>query len=126
MWGVRDFLGSGWGILQLILLLAPGIAARMRNFAVNLSKNRWVQGFVFTFLFLLTTTLLGLPLDMYGHHAAVAYGQSVQHWDSWFGDQAKRFGLSYLFGGLFVMLLFWVIPKSPTRSVFCFLIPAMF
>src|SRR6266851_10370751 len=53
---VLDFLGSGWGILQLILLLSLGIAARMRDFAVNLSRNRWVQGFVFTFLFLLTTT----------------------------------------------------------------------
>jgi Zn-dependent protease with chaperone function len=122
---ILDFLGSGWGILQLVLLLALGIAARMRNFAVNLSKNRWVQGFVFTFLFLLTTTLLGLPLDMYGHHAAVAYGQSVQHWGSWFGDQAKSFGLSFVFGGLFVMLLFWVIRKSPTRWWFWFWIPAM-
>ncbi len=121
---ILDFLGSGWGILQLVLLLALGIAARMRNFAVNLSKNRWVQGFVFTFLFLLTTTLLGLPLDMYGHHAAVAYGQSVQHWGSWFGDQAKSFGLSFVFGGLFVMLLFWVIRKSPTRWWFWFWIPA--
>ena len=122
---ILNFLGSGWGILQLILLLSLGIAARMRNFVVNLSRNRWVQGFVFTFLFLLTTTLLGLPLDMYGHHAAVAYGQSVQHWGSWFGDQAKSFGLSFVFGGLFVMLLFWVIRKSPTRWWFWFWIPAM-
>jgi STE24 endopeptidase len=122
---ILDFLGTGWGILQLILLLALGIAARMRNVAVNISRNRWAQGFLFTFLFLLITTLLGLPLDMYGHHAAVAYGQSVQHWGSWFGDQAKGFGLSLVFGGLFVMLLFWVIRKSPGRWWFWFWIPAM-
>ncbi len=97
----------------------------MRDFAVKISKNRWIQAFTFTFLFLLITSLLALPLDMYGHHAAVAYGQSVQGWGSWFGDQAKGFGLSFVFGGLFVMLLFWVIRKSPGRWWFWFWIPAM-
>jgi len=122
---VLYFLETGWGILQLILLLAFGIAARMRNFAVNSSKNPWVQGFTFTFLFLFITTLLNLPLEMFGHHTSVAFGQSVQHWGSWFGDQAKSFGLIFLFGGLFVMLLFWVIRKSPTRWWFWFWIPSM-
>ena len=58
------FVETGWGILQLILLLALGVAARMRNVAVNVSKNRWVQGFTFTFLLLFITSLLNLPLEM--------------------------------------------------------------
>jgi STE24 endopeptidase len=122
---VLYFLETGWGILQLILLLALGIAARMRNVAVNVSKNRWVQGFTFTFLVLFLTTLLNLPLDMYGHHVSIAFNQSVQHWGSWFGDLAKSFGLTFIFGGLFVMLLFGVIRKSPTRWWFWFWIPTM-
>jgi STE24 endopeptidase len=122
---ILDFLETGWGIFQLILLLALGIAARMRNFAVNVSKNRWVQGFTFTFLLLFITSLLNLPLDMYAHHISVAFGQSVQHWGSWFGDLAKSFGLTFIFGALLVMLLFWVIRKSPTRWWFWFWIPAM-
>ena len=76
---VLYFLETGWGILQLILLLALGIAARMRNFAVNISKNPWAQGFTFTFLLLFITSLLNLPLDMVGHHVSIAFGQSVQH-----------------------------------------------
>ena len=122
---VLYFLETGWGILQLILLLTLGVAARMRNVAVNVSKNRWMQGFTFTFLLLFITSLLNLPLDMVGHHVSVAYAQSVQHWGSWFGDLAKSFGLTFVFGGLFVMLLFWVIRKSPTRWWFWFWIPAM-
>jgi STE24 endopeptidase len=122
---VLYFVETGWGILQLILLLALGVAARMRNVAVNVSKNRWTQGFTFTFLLLFITTLLNLPLDMVGHHVSIAFGQSVQHWGSWFGDMAKSFGLTFVFGGLFVMLLFWVIGKSPTRWWFWFWIPAM-
>src|ERR1700722_15244097 len=72
---VLYFLETGWGILQLILLLTLGVAARMRNVAVNVSKNRWVQGFTFTFLLLFITSLLNLPLDMVGHHVSVAYAQ---------------------------------------------------
>src|SRR2546430_17631920 len=51
------FAGEGWGILQLVLLLALGVPARMRNIAENLTKNwrgnRWWQCLVFVFLFLL-------------------------------------------------------------------------
>jgi Zn-dependent protease with chaperone function len=62
---------------------------------------------------------------MYGHHEAIAYGQSVQGWASWFGDRSKSFGLTFALGGLFVMLLFWVMHKSPRRWWFWFWIPAM-
>ena len=122
---ILDFLGSGWGILQLILLLSLGLVARMRNVAVNLNRNRWVQGFTFVFLLLLASTALDLPLDLYGHHTAVAYGQSVQGWGSWAGDAVKSFLLTFVVGGLLVMLLFWVIRKSPARWWFWFWIPAM-
>ncbi len=104
-----------WSILTLWLILEWRIAARMRNVAVNLSKNRWAQGFVFFFEFLLLTTLLGLPFDLYHHHIGLHYGLSVQGWGSWFGDQLKTFGLVYIFGGLLVMLLFWIIRKFPRR-----------
>jgi Zn-dependent protease with chaperone function len=122
---ILNFVGSGWGILQLLLLLALGVAARMRNIAVNMSRNRWIQGFAFTFLLLAVTTLLDLPLDLYGQHAARVYGQSVQGWGGWAWDAVKGFLLTFLFGGLLVMLLFWVIRKSPNRWWFWFWIPAM-
>jgi Zn-dependent protease with chaperone function len=122
---ILDFVGSGWGILQLLLLLALGAVAKMSNVAVNLSRNRWIQGFVFTFLLLAVTTVLDLPLDLYGQHAARVYGQSVQGWGSWAWDAVKGFLLTFIFGGLLVMLLFWVIRKSPNRWWFWFWIPAM-
>lgn len=109
---VLEFVETGWGIAQLVLLLVLGVAAWMRDVAVRRSGNRWVQGFTFFFLFLAISTVLELPLDMYGHHLSVAYGQSVQHWGSWFGDQAKSFGLAWVVGGLLVMLLFRVIKIS--------------
>jgi Zn-dependent protease with chaperone function len=122
---VLGFAETGWGILQLILLLTLGLAAWMRDVVARLSRNRWVQGFAFAFLLLAITTVLGMPLDMYGHHLSLQYGMSVQHWGSWFWDQLKAFGLTFLVGGLLVMLLFWAIRKSPQRWWFWFWIPAM-
>jgi len=119
------FVGEAWGILQLVLLLALGVPARMRNVAENLTKNRWGQSFVFVFLFLLAITLLDVPLRLYGHHVALAYGLSVQGWGSWVWDQAKSFLLTWFVGGLLVMMLFWVIRRSPKRWWFWFWIPTM-
>jgi STE24 endopeptidase len=112
---VVDLGGALWSVLVLFLLLQLGIAARMRNAAVNISKNRWAQGFIFFFLFLLVTSLLGLPLDLYEQRIRRGYGLSVQHWASWFGDQGKSFALGYVFGGFGVMLLFYLIRKFPRR-----------
>jgi Zn-dependent protease with chaperone function len=120
-----NFVGEGWGILQLALLLALGVPARMRNVAENLTKSRWGQSFRFAFLFLLAITLLDAPLRVYGHHEALAYGLSVQGWGSWVWDQAKSFLLVWLIGSLLVMVLFWVIRRWPKNWWFWFWIPTM-
>ncbi len=119
------FLGEGWGILQLVLLLALRVPATMRDAAKSLTKSRWGQCFAFVFLFLLLITLLNAPLRLYGHHIAVVYGLSVQGWGSWVGDQGKSFLLAWLVGGLLVMVLFWVIGRSPRHWWFWFWIPTM-
>jgi STE24 endopeptidase len=119
------FVGEGWEIVQLVLLLALGVPARMRNVAENLTKNRWGQGFVFVFVLLLLITLLNAPLRIYGHQIALAYGLSVQGWGSWVWDQVKSFFLAWIVGSLLVMVLFWVIGKSPRHWWFWFWIPTM-
>jgi STE24 endopeptidase len=119
------FAGEGWAILQLLLLLALGVPARMRDIAENLTKNRWGQCFLFVFLFLLAITLLDAPLRLYGHHVALQYGLSVQGWGSWAWDQTKSFLLTWGVAGLLVMLLFWVIRRSPKNWWFWFWIPTM-
>jgi STE24 endopeptidase len=119
------FLAEGWGILQLVLLLALGVSARMRDVAERVTKSRWAQCFVFVFLFLLLTALLNAPLRLYGHHVSLAYGLSVQRWGSWFADLGKSFLLEWIVAGLLAMVLFWVIRWSPKRWWFWFWIPTM-
>jgi STE24 endopeptidase len=119
------FLGEGWGMLELVLLLALGIPARMRDVAERVTKSRWGQCFLFVFLFLLLLTLLNAPLRIYGHHVGLAFGLSVQGWGSWVLDQAKSFLLTWIVAGALVMILFWIIRRSPRHWWFWFWIPTM-
>jgi STE24 endopeptidase len=114
-----------WGVGQIVLLLALGGIAWMRDRAVKTSKNRWIQCWIFLTLFMVTTTLLSLPLDLVRQHLARAYGMSVQGWGGWFGDQGKGFGLGNGLGWPLVMLFFWVVRRSPRMWWFWFWIPAM-
>jgi Zn-dependent protease with chaperone function len=107
--------GTVWGIVSLILILELGIAARLRDRAVKITRNRWVHGLAFFFAFLALDTLLNLPLDLYIQHVQLAYGLSVQHWPGWFTDQAKSFLLTFGVGSLGALVLFWLIRKSPRR-----------
>jgi Zn-dependent protease with chaperone function len=127
---VLEVAGTLWTPVQLALILWLGWAARMRDAAVGLAKrgargSRWVQGYGFLFLLLLVTGVLDLPLEVYGHGVALRYGLSVQGWGSWLGDKAKGFALEWLIGGLVVMLVFWIIRRSPRRWWFWFWIPAV-
>ena len=82
--------------------------------SVQGATDGW-KGYSFLLLFLVVTTLLELPLDLYSHHLSLKYGLSVQSWVSWFGDLGKEFLLEWIIGGLLLMLLFWVIRKLPRR-----------
>ncbi len=91
-------------------------------------RRRRIAGcnaFCLCFFFLLAITLLNVPLRVYGHIVAVGYGLSVQGWGSWAWDQTKSFLLAWLVGSLLVMILFWVIRRSPSRWWFWFWIPTM-
>lgn len=114
-----EFVNLGWGLASLVLLLALGVVKWMGNTARRF-KNRWLQGYTFLFLWLLTGSLVSLPLDLYSQHLQRHYGLSVQSWGSWFGDQGKSFLLGWVFGGLILMLLFLVIRKLPRAWWFVF------
>jgi len=105
---------------EFLLLLASGAAAAFGKLAIRLSRSRWIQGFAFVFLLLLTLDLIALPLGMWAHEVGLSYGLSIQGWGSWFADRAKLFGAVLLSGWLLTMLLFWVIRKSPQRWWFWF------
>jgi Zn-dependent protease with chaperone function len=109
------FAPTVWGVFTLLLMLAFGVIAWMRDTAVRFSSKRWAQGYLFLLLYLLAKFALSLPLDLYDQHRQLKDGFSVQSWGSYFADAGKSFLLTWIIGGLLLMLLFWVIRKFPQR-----------
>ena len=122
---VLEVSATVWTPVQLLLILALGGARRMRDGAAALTRRWWVQGLAFVFCLLAVIRLLDLPLAVYGHSVTLQYGLSVQGWWSWLADMGKGFGLEWGIGAPMVLLMFWVIRRSPERWWFWFWIPAV-
>jgi Zn-dependent protease with chaperone function len=112
-------------IAILLLVLKTGFAARIRDFALRRSDNRFLQGLVFIPLLLLVLDVLDLPLRLYWHSLSLRYEQSVQRWGSWFWDWSKEELLSIVVLVLLIQILFLVIRKSPRRWWFYFWLAAL-
>jgi Zn-dependent protease with chaperone function len=110
-----DIGGSLWGLAVLWLLLATRWAAALASWTERVFSRRWMQGLLYFAVFILITTLAGLPLDLFGHAVSRHYGISVQGWWSWLGDLAKGLGLSLLLAAPVLLLFNWVVRVSPRR-----------
>ena len=119
------FAAPLWGFVSLFLVLQLGAAARMRDAAARLSRKRLVQWLVFLLELLLLESALNLPLNMLAHHASVANGFSIQPWGGWFADLAKSFAIAYLTGGVFVLLIVYLMRKFPRRWWLALWVPTM-
>jgi STE24 endopeptidase len=117
----EHFVGVAYGVLVLIALLAWKVAPKFRDVAeIVMPKRRIGQAFVFGALIVVTTDVLNLPLEMYGHNLAVRYQQSVQGWGSWFRDWAMGELVGIILTGFLLWILYGVIRRSPGRWWFYF------
>ncbi|HWZ99770.1 MAG TPA: M48 family metallopeptidase [Candidatus Dormibacteraeota bacterium] len=109
------FIWIALGIAIVWLFLRLGIATKMRDFAEQLTENRFLQGIIFIPILLLAAELFELPVLLYWHSLSLRYQQSVQGWGSWMWDWAKEESL--LVGGALVLgsILFWLIRRSPRQ-----------
>lgn len=107
-----DFGGSLWGVLLLLALLHFRWASRLGAWATSLTRRPWLQGLCFAPLLLLALSVLELPLSMVGQHVSLSYGQSIQHWGSWFEDWGKAVLLDLVSGTFVFSVLFALIRNS--------------
>jgi STE24 endopeptidase len=111
--GKLRIIDTAYSLIILLAILSLGIAAKYRDWAEKVSGNLFVQALIFVPLFLLTLTVLGLPLDAYQQNITLQYGLSVQSWGSWFADVLKGQALVLIVGTLLIWLLKLLIRKSP-------------
>ena len=119
------FAGAIWGIAVLAGILAFGLAAKYRDWAVAGCRWRVGQAAVFVVLFGLSNDLLMLPLSVYGQQVELKFQQSIQSWPSWFWDWTKGELLEFVFGTALVLILYAIIRRSPKRWWFYFWLAAL-
>jgi len=111
--GTLRIIDTVFSLLVFLGILYFGVATRYRDWAEKAGKSRFVQALVFVPLFLLTLTVLALPLDAYQHSISLQYGLSVQSWGSWFGDVLKGQAISLVLTTILLWGWTWLIRKSP-------------
>jgi STE24 endopeptidase len=101
-----------YGAAVLWLLLATGLSAGMRDRAERVTGSRALQPLIYVFQFILVTTILGFPLSVYtGFIREHQYGLATQTFGPWLGDRLKALGVSLVFGGLVMTVLYAVLRR---------------
>jgi Zn-dependent protease with chaperone function len=105
------------GFLIPGLLLWSGWSARMRAWAARKARGGWFRTIaIYAVLFVLLTSLLGLPLSWYaGFVREHAYGLSNQTTGRWVEDWLKALGLSCIVAPLLLWIPYWMLRRSPRR-----------
>ena len=110
------YFGSAlWGILFLALALRWRLVASLRDLAAAATPRLWLQGLIFLPLLLTLVSLADLPFSIAGHHLSLAYGQSIQPWESWAWDWTKATLLTVAGGTLVLSLLVAIMRRSERR-----------
>ena len=107
---------QGWSIAVLVLFLATGFSAALRNIARRFGRNWFFTVVIYFVLFMVITTVIDLPLSYYAEYARQhAYGLSNQTFAKWFGDTLKSLGVACLVGSLVLWIPYLLLRKSPRR-----------
>ncbi len=108
---VSDFvLGLGF----LLVLLLTGWNTVLRDWAYQGAfQNYTLSVFLYVFMLLLASKLLGFALDYYGLCVERRYQLSNQKTRAWLWDQIKEFLVGLVLAGIVVELLYLTIRLSP-------------
>jgi Zn-dependent protease with chaperone function len=99
-----------------LLLLQLRWSAHMRDFAERITRFRYLQTMIYWAEYLLLTTLLGFPLEIYQNYTREhQYGLATQTFGPWMGDEFKSFLVFLVMGCLAAPILFIIVRKQ-TRT----------
>ncbi|MEC1261664.1 M48 family metallopeptidase [Bacillus swezeyi] len=126
---IKDFLffvriPFEW-FLFFILLIA-GLSKKMKHWAEQTSKRRFIQIAVYVFSLFLIVTAASLPLDWISYQFSLEYGISTQTTASWIKDQVIDFWISFPLTAGVVMVFYWLIKRHEKRWWFyawCLTVP---
>ncbi|HSA93521.1 MAG TPA: M48 family metallopeptidase [Terriglobales bacterium] len=108
---IADFV---LGLVFLFVLLATGWTRGLRDVAVRASfESYWFAVFLYVFMLLAASKLLGLGLDVYSFRLEHRYQLSNQKLGSWAWDQLKGFLVGLVIATIVVELIYLAIRMWP-------------
>jgi STE24 endopeptidase len=107
-----------WGFLYgvgiVVLLLASGLSARMRDLAERWFSARPAQTFTYAVQYLLVSAVLSFPLAVYADFFRERrYGLATQKFGAWFVERLEGLGLEVVIGGIAIAILYGVLRRAP-------------
>jgi STE24 endopeptidase len=110
LWNLLYGLAVAW------ILLASPLSRRMRDFAEQRSKRKFLQTALYAAQYTLLTAVLGFPLMVYqGFIREHQYDLANQTFGPWFSEQLIGLGVSLVIFSLGVAVLYMVIRKTRER-----------
>ncbi len=115
------FEGGYWLILWnfllsaaiFVFLLTSHISARLRDFAERVTRFKTLQVVLYAILFILITTTLAFPLDLYENFFREhAYGLATQTFVPWFREQLIALVVQLIAASLGLAVLYWVFRRA--------------
>jgi STE24 endopeptidase len=98
----------------VLLLLFTSVSRRLRDLAGTLTRFKWLQAWIYFAEFILATTILSLPWNIYvGFYREHIYNQSHQGFTDWFRDQMVGATVTLIFGGIAFATLYAVVRRLP-------------
>ena len=108
---IADYL---LGFALLLLLLASGWSADLRDFAYRAAGQSYALAvFLYVVSLLVLSKLLGAGLDYYGFRLEHRYQLSNQRFGSWLWDEFKGWLVGLTIATLLVEILYFTIRQSP-------------
>ncbi len=102
------------GLIVAWLFLGTRLAARLRDWAEQLTRFRWLQTAIVAALYILITSVVTLPWSAYeGYFREHQYGMSNQSMGGWLGDQAKGLAIGLVLGTLALTAIYAVLRRAP-------------
>ncbi|RHW38526.1 M48 family peptidase [Lysinibacillus yapensis] len=101
--------------LVYFLILFTGLSKAFEKWADISKKWRFVKNGAYLFLLYLFTTVLFYPIDVYRYQLSKNYGISTQEFSSFMRDYIIDFWVSFGTTLIVVLVLYWLIQKSPKR-----------
>ena len=97
-----------------IFLLQSRISARLRDFAEQITRFKWLQVWFYAVPFVLISAILSFPLAIYENFVREhQYGMATQTFGPWFGEQLIALIVALIFLPIVLVALYWVFRIAP-------------